>query len=299
MEKFSNTLTKYENKFLVGNGKINVYSEGEGDATIVFLSGAGVTSPVLEYKCLYCRLSDEYRIAVVEKSGYGFTESTGTPRTVKNMVEESREALLKAGINPPYVLAPHSYSGFEAIWWANTYTEEVKAVLSIDMGIPSMALAMDEVLTEEKRVKMNESRKKLFTKIAKQGLLAKLLTKWTVNATGLMSSDILTTDEKILYKELFYKNLLNSEITEENMFMTENAREADKTGLLKVPSFFYISDMKSPAKSTTWRAEATKYAESINAEYKHTDAGHMMYVKIPDEMTETFKKFLKSVLQEA
>lgn len=296
MEQKNSVYSKYENKIPVGKGKINIYSEGNGELTIVFLSGSGVTSPVLEYKSLYSKLSDLYRIAVVEKSGYGFSESTGTPRTVKNMVEESRTALLKAGIKPPYVLAPHSYSGFEAIWWANTYTDEVKAVLSIDMGIPSMAIAMDEVITEEKRIQMNESRKKLFTKIAKQGILAKLLTKWTVNTTGLMSSDILSNDEKELYKDLFYKNLLNNEITEENMLMTENAKEADKTGLLKVPAFFYISNMKSPAKSTTWRAESTKYAKAIGAEYIHTDAGHMMYVKISDKMSETFKKFLKSVL---
>ena len=296
MEQKNSVYSKYENKIPVGKGKINIYSEGNGELTIVFLSGSGVTSPVLEYKSLYSKLSDLYRIAVVEKSGYGFSESTGTPRTVKNMVEESRTALLKAGIKPPYVLAPHSYSGFEAIWWANTYTDEVKAVLSIDMGIPSMAIAMDEVITEEKRNQMNESRKKLFTKIAKQGILAQLLTKWTVNTTGLMSSDILSNDEKELYKDLFYKNLLNNEITEENMLMTENAKEADKTGLLKVPAFFYISNMKSPAKSTTWRAESTKYANAIGAEYIHTDAGHMMYEKISDKMSETFKNFLKSVL---
>ena len=65
-------------RYNVGKGKINVYTEGSSADTIVFLSGAGVTSPVLEYSPLYRRLSDTYRIAVVEKSGYGMSESTGT-----------------------------------------------------------------------------------------------------------------------------------------------------------------------------------------------------------------------------
>lgn len=296
MNNHSNICTKYENKYPVGKGKINVYSEGEGDATIVFLSGAGVTSPVLEYRCLYRRLSDEYRIAVVEKSGYGFTESTGTERTVENMVEESREALKKAGIAPPYVLAPHSYSGFETIWWANTYPEEIKAILSIDMGIPEMAIAMDEVLTKDKKIKMNESRMKLFRKLAKQGLLSRLLKKWTVNATGLMTSEYLNAEEKVLYSELFYKNILNMEIIDENMLMTENAQKAQSTGKLRVPAYFIISDMNSPAKSTTWREEGIKYAKSVGGEYFLTDKGHNMYTKIPDEMAGVFKKFLKKVL---
>lgn len=63
----------YGQKIKVGNGSLNVYTEGKFSPTIVILSGAGVTSPVLEYRPLYRRLSDAYRIAVVEKSGYGMS----------------------------------------------------------------------------------------------------------------------------------------------------------------------------------------------------------------------------------
>lgn len=295
MNNKDNILLKYKHLVPIGTGKINVYSEGNGNLTIIFLSGSGVTSPVLEYKSLYSKLSDEYKIAVIEKSGYGFSQSTGTPRTVKNMVEENRNALLKAGITPPYVLAPHSYSGFEAIYWANSYPDEIKAVFSIDMGVPSLAMALEKVLPHEKRLKFNEKRKKLFSKIVKQGFLAKITYNWTVNTTGLMKSDFLNHDEKELYKKLFYINLMNEEIFEENMLMTKNAENTSKTGLLKVPAFFYISDMKMPLKTTTWRSECTKYAESVNAEYKYTDSGHSMYTVIPEEIAQTFKNFLKNL----
>lgn len=175
----------YGTRYDVGKGKINVYTEGSSKDTIVFLSGGGVTSPVLEYSPLYRRLSDTYRIAVVEKAGYGMSESTGTERTVENMVNESREVLKKAGIMPPYVLAAHSYSGFETIYWANTYPDEVKAVLSIDMGLPDTAAEMGKVMTEEKTAATIERNKKLFAKIQKRGLLAKLTKKLTVNASVL------------------------------------------------------------------------------------------------------------------
>ena len=111
----------YGKKVKVGETFLNVYTEGESDITVVFMSGGGVTAPVLEYKCLYSRMSHKYRIAIVEKAGYGLSDSAKTERTVENLVEESRKALLLAGIKPPYVLAPHSYSGFEAVWWANNY----------------------------------------------------------------------------------------------------------------------------------------------------------------------------------
>lgn len=282
----------YGEKYPVGKGKINVYTEGSGELTIVILSGAGVTSPVLEYRPLYSKLSDTYRIAVVEKAGYGMSESTDTERTVENMVSESREALRLAGINPPYVLAPHSYSGFETIYWANTYPDEVKAVLSIDMGLPETAIEMGKVVDFEKNV---EKTKKLYEKIQKKGFLVKLLKKFTVDTTGMMSSDNLNDEEKSLYEELFYKNLTNKEIFEENIHLVSNGEKAGATGLLKVPAYFYISDMKSPIKNGTWRGNAVKYAQEIGAEYTLTDKGHNMHSKIPDEMADNFKKFLKNI----
>lgn len=282
-------------RYNVGKGKINVYTEGSSTDTIVFLSGAGVTSPVLEYSPLYRRLSDTYRIAVVEKSGYGMSESTGTERTVENMVNESREALKQAGILPPFILAPHSYSGFEAIYWANTYPNEIKAVLSIDMGLPDTAAEMGKVMTEEKVAATIERNKKLFAKIQKRGLLAKLTKKFTVNVSGLMTSDYLSDEEKTLYADLFYRNLTNEEVFEENMNLVSNAEKAGKTGMLSVPAFFYISDFKAPMKEGTWKEYAIKYAEKIGAQYKITDKGHMMYTKIPDEMAESFKRFLAKI----
>lgn len=289
-------LVEYGQKIKVGNSSLNVYSEGNGTPTIVILSGAGVTSPVLEYRPLYRKLSDIYRIAVIEKSGYGMSESTGTERSVQNMVNESRKALLGAGINPPYVLAAHSYSGFEAIYWANTFTEEVVAVLSIDMGVPETAFEMEKVLPPEKRSAMMERTKKLYAKIQKKGFLAKLLKNSTVNASGMLSSDYLTNDEKKLYEEIFYKNLTNREIFEENMMMTANAKATAATGHLKVPAFFYISDMKTPVKHGSWREFGINYAKSIGAEYKLTDEGHLMYSKIPEQMADDFKGFLKCII---
>lgn len=293
----NNISVEYGKKIKVGNGSLNVYSEGNAAPTIVVLSGAGVTFPVLEYRPLYRKLSDTYRIAVVEKAGYGMSESTGTERSVQNMVNESRKALLGAGIKPPYILAAHSYSGFEAIYWANTFTEEISAVLSIDMGIPETALEMEKALSPNKRAAMMEKNKKLYAKIQKKGFLAKLLKKFTVNASGMLSSNYLNNDEKKLYEDIFYKNLTNNEIFEENTMMTANAKTAAATGHLKVPAFFYISDMKVPLNRGSWREFGVNYAKSINAEFRLTDKGHFMYCKIPDQMAADFKAFLMRVIK--
>ena len=164
----------YKNLIEVNGTHLNVYTEGTGDVTIVFMSGNGVTLPVLEYKPIYKRMSDKYRIAVIEKAGYGFSSSKTTERTVENLVAEDREALKKAGVEPPYVLAAHSYSGFEAVYWANTYPNEVNAVLSMDMGIPRTAIEQSAFVPEEKRKAMLLKQQKLLGKLRKDSLISKL-----------------------------------------------------------------------------------------------------------------------------
>ena len=73
-------------------------------------------------------------------------------------------------------------------------------------------------------MKALENQKKLFSVIAKKGLIAKLLKNKTVNTTGMMTGNALTDEEKELYSELFYKNLCNDEYSQESLLMTENSQ---------------------------------------------------------------------------
>ena len=59
----------------LGNYSVHVYAEGDSNSTptLVFMSGSATVAPVYDFKALYSILADEYRIAVVEKAGYGFS----------------------------------------------------------------------------------------------------------------------------------------------------------------------------------------------------------------------------------
>ena len=81
-----------------------IYTEGSGDHTIVFLSGSGTASPILDFKPLYERLSDKYRIVVIEKFGYGFSDIVDSERAFDTILRQDREALEKVGVSGPYVL---------------------------------------------------------------------------------------------------------------------------------------------------------------------------------------------------
>nr|BAA33096.1 ybdG [Bacillus subtilis] [Bacillus subtilis subsp. subtilis str. 168] len=105
----------------VDGKKMNVYQEGSGKDTFVFMSGSGIAAPAYEMKGLYSKFSKENKIAVVDRAGYGYSEVSHDDRDIDTVLEQTRKALMKSGNKPPYILMPHSISGIEAMYWAQKY----------------------------------------------------------------------------------------------------------------------------------------------------------------------------------
>ena len=116
LKKERSIITHTIGQFVEVDGhNMNIYTEGSGDKTLVFLSGFGTPSPILDFKPLYSRLSDKYRIVVIEKFGYGYSDEYEGDRSVDTIVDQNRLALEVLGIEGPYILVPHSAGGIEAI----------------------------------------------------------------------------------------------------------------------------------------------------------------------------------------
>ena len=69
LEKEQASLTPMGKAVLVNGHKINVYVEGDGPETIVVLSGAGIASPILDFKNASDSLSKKYKVVIVERAG--------------------------------------------------------------------------------------------------------------------------------------------------------------------------------------------------------------------------------------
>ena len=286
----------YKNIVMVEQAEINVYSEGEGKPVLVFMADSGITLPVLEYRPLYSLMKEKYTIAVIEKSGYGFSGPMKKTRTLENLVLENRYALKAAGFEPPYVLVPHGYSGYEAIYWANTYPKEIIAVLGNDMSFPDHALTLLKEVSNNKMQNMVSKKREFLTRVAGEGIFAKLNYKKTIDVSGLMSGDYLDDEEKRGYKIMYYNNLLNEEYFQEAILEADNASKAHDTGVLKCPCCFFISDMKTDVKSKSWLETGLEYAKRCGGEYHLTNSGHYPYSAIPERMCELFGDFLRKTL---
>ena len=125
----------------VNGNEMCIYSEGDekDKQTLVFMSGGGTCSPILDFKSLYSLLNEDYHIVVVEKFGYGFSDVIDEERQVENILEDTRTALQKVGIVPPFILCPHSMSSIEALHWAQTEPDEVTAIIGLDMACQKLS----------------------------------------------------------------------------------------------------------------------------------------------------------------
>ena len=78
----------------INGNNISIYVDGSGSKTLVFLSGSGTCSPILDFKSLYSLLSDEYRIVVVEKFGYGYSDVVDEDRNIQTILSEIKQELM-------------------------------------------------------------------------------------------------------------------------------------------------------------------------------------------------------------
>lgn len=281
-----------ERKLLTPLGKIvevnghnmSVYTEGEGDKTLVFLSGGGTCSPILDFKSLYSLLSNEYKIAVVEKFGYGFSDVVDEQRDIDTMLSETRMALEKAGIEGPYVLCPHSMSGLEALYWTQKYPEEVEAIIGLDMAVPAYY--------DEMRISIP------ITKLGQYGA-ALGITRWipSLAESDAIKVGTLSEEEKEIYRAVFYQRTATVTMIDEVKAVKDNAKTVKENGVPQVPMLLFISNGSGGTGFTeeTWRRIPKEYiAGCDNASYIELDCPHYVhdyeYEKISEEIRNLLKK---------
>ena len=127
----------------VAGHRMHLYLGGHGETTVVFASGWGTASPYADFSPLYQELEPHVQVAVYDRFGYGYSDTTDRPRDIDAVTDEIRELLRGAGVEPPYVFAGHSLGALEAIRYAQRYPEEVKGLLMIDGGSPEYYASRD------------------------------------------------------------------------------------------------------------------------------------------------------------
>lgn len=251
----------------VDGNNMSVYIEGDGETTLVFLSGGGTCSPILDFKSLYSLLSDDYKIAVVEKFGYGFSDIVDKSRDIDSILEDTRSALTAAGLSAPYVLCPHSMSGLETLYWAQKYPDEVSAIIGLDMAVPQYYDTMD----------VNIPFMKLTSWAANIGI-TRLIPG--VTESEAIQHGTLSDEEKEIYRAVFYSRTATKTMLNEMESVKENAKKVESMGVPQLPMLLFISDGSGGTgfDKETWREIPIEYISKVkDAKYIELDCPHYLH----------------------
>ncbi len=265
----------------VDGHQMSIYVDGNGDKTVVFMSGGGTCSPILDFKSLYTTLLDSYKIVVVEKFGYGFSEVVDKDRSIDSVLEDTRTALEKAGIKGPYVLCPHSMSGIEALYWAGQYPEEVEAIIGLDMAVPE---AYEDY-------KINMPMLKISQFAARVGI-TRLLPG--ISESDAMKYGTLTDIEKEIYRAIFYEKTATTTMLNEVKWIKENAEIVQNNGVPQVPMLLFVSNGSGTGwNEDAWREYQNSYIENVeNGRLVSLDCPHYVHDYEYELISEEIKDFL-------
>ena len=269
---------KYNGELVtINDHKIHVYRDGNADApAIVFMSGHCTVSPVYDFKVLYEKLLPNFRVIVIEKFGYGYSDIFDFPCDIDTLVSVQRQALDALGEAGPYILAPHSMSGIEAIRWKQKFPDEVSAIIGIDMATP-----LSFSVWKDKQIKQTV----LVMKVLRFLRLA--------SALSAVSNLSLTEDEFEQHKLLKKRNTFNICCINEAREVLNNARVVGEDGDIQCPTLMFSSNGEDQEKD--WVVNQEKFASSMGARLISYDCSHYIHHFKSDEMCKEIIEFVNSL----
>ena len=280
LQKENKFLTPMGQTVLVNGHQMNVYVQGEGSETIVFLSGAGIASPILDFKNLTDSLSKNYKIVVVERAGYGYSDDSNQSRDVMEVLSETRQALSQANVTGPFIILSHSMASLESLAWQEKYPDEVKALVGLDWAL----------LASYEDLKDNQALLTVAYWSSKIGLLRYFPESFYIK------NPTLTETERQQYKLLAYKQLMSQAMLHESRLVKENAKKVPSSINPKIPALLLVSNGEGTTFSQSeWQHYAEKFAnEQSNVKVIYMDVPHDLYNYQSHEVVSRIKEFLEN-----
>ena len=280
LEKEQASLTPVGQQVLVNGHQMNVYVQGEGPETIVVISGAGIASPILDFKEVSESLSKQYKLVIVERAGYGYSDDSNHSRDVMEVLSETRQALSQANVTGPFIILSHSMASLESLAWQEKYPDEVKALIGLDWALPS----------SYENLKDNQALLTVAYWSSKIGLLRYLPESFYIK------NQTLTENERKQYKLLAYKQLMSQAMLYESQTVKENAKKVPSSINPKIPTLLLVSNGEGTSFSQSeWQRYAERFAsDQSNVQVVYMDAPHDLYHYQSDAIVSRIKEFLEN-----
>jgi pimeloyl-ACP methyl ester carboxylesterase len=148
----------------VSSRKLHIYEVGQGSPAVVLEAGLAASS--LSWALIQAPLAQSTKVVSYDRAGFGWSEMSPEPLTIRRAVDDLGLLLEAAGVTPPYILGGHSFGGLLVRAFAHLRPHEVVGIVLVDPVSLDFWADCDQG---------NRARLRLGTKLSRRGaLLAEL-----------------------------------------------------------------------------------------------------------------------------
>lgn len=137
----------------IGDHRLEVRIQGDGNRTVVFESGLGHDLTV--WQSIADEISKSATVVSYSRAGYGQSEPSSQPRTLDQVATELDQLLAAIDISGPLVLVGHSAGGFYIRKFAELNPERVVGLVFVDATPEKILLRLRDL--DEKRALEEEA----------------------------------------------------------------------------------------------------------------------------------------------
>jgi pimeloyl-ACP methyl ester carboxylesterase len=170
-------------------------------------------------------------------------------------------------------------SGLEALYWAQKYPDEIRAMIGIDMAMPEVYdhYKLNSIIINS-----------ILLKISRIGAIMgfqRIPFAYTISTKGL------ALEEQNQTKYLLYRNAGNKTLMNEIEYVFKNAEKVKELDYPKIPTLLFSSDGSEIG--NYWVKCQEDFANTINGRLIQLNCGHYMHQFEPEKIAEECKIFLK------
>lgn len=136
LEKYEKENIKHVN---VNGTDVAVYDAGEGEHTVVLLGADDNPCPTLYLRPLANKLTDSYRVVIIDYPGKGYSGESDAERTTEYFADITHETLSQLGVTENIVLVPNFLSSIYTYRYIEKYPSEVAGFVGLDAVMPEIA----------------------------------------------------------------------------------------------------------------------------------------------------------------
>ena len=109
---------------------MTLYVAGKGKPAVILEAGGGSNHKT--WNSVLPKIANDTRVVSYDRPGYLNSDTCTSPRDAITIAKELKDALIKANILPPYILAGWSYGGSLVRVFAGLYPKDVVGMVLVD-----------------------------------------------------------------------------------------------------------------------------------------------------------------------